>query len=310
MARIFRVTFLAIFVTANADAGFSCYESGDCEEDTSVQLLQQEASLSKTLNGLHAKPVSIQVATTTTTLDPTGMKLNAVGDLAAFLSALIANVFAIIVFVLIFSFLRLRYPLIFSNNVLKGFAPKLNGEYPPDSYFGWMKFALFTPVEEAADCIGLDNALMLKFANLCMRILAIIGIPMICIMGALNFTFGGLAACDPALPPLEGCDRLSYLSFGNVLSQEAATERGVKTPWLYWLHACCVWGVAFTVQVNVYRAQKEFLALRYKWLKKMPTKRANTIMVEGIGETWRTDSKLKEFFELNIKNAKVTMLML
>jgi len=81
---------------------------------------------------------------------------------------------------------------------------------------------------------------------------------------------------------------MSYLSFGNV---------EVGHPWLYYVHACFVWFVVLTVQRNIYAAQTKFLTLRYEWLKGLPDLRANTILVEGIPEHYRSDTKLKVFFE-------------
>ena len=61
--------------------------------------------------------------------------------------------------------------------------------------------------------------MLIEFTLLGMKIMSIIGLPMICIMGPMNCLFGGYAAGD---------DYLSYLSFGNV-------ENG---SWLYYVHAC------------------------------------------------------------------------
>merc|ERR1719238_2538724 len=111
-----------------------------------------------------------------------------------------------------------------------------------------------------------------------MKILAIIGVPMLCIIGPMNCFYGGHAA---------GEDYLSYLSFGNV-------ENGSQ---LYWVHACCVWGVVFAVQTSVYKAQKHFLEdYRYKWLEGLDETRATTVLVEGIPDGYRSDAKVREFF--------------
>ena len=91
--------------------------------------------------------------------------------------------------------------------------------------------------------------------------------------------FGGNAA---------GLDYMSYLSFGNV---------EVGHPWLYYVHACFVWFVVLTVQINVYAAQTKFLKLRYEWLKGLPELRSTTLLVETIPEKHRSDANLKKFFE-------------
>ena len=209
--------------------------------------------------------------------EATGVGANADDDIYAFISALIANVITITGCVVVFMALRPRFPQIYSNNVVgkDPCAPVT----PPEGMFGWASAAWYTPTEESAKGIGLDNAMLLQFTELCMRILLIIGIPLVCIEGPLNMFFGGNAA---------GLDYMSYLSFGNV---------EVGHPWLYYVHACFVWFVVLTVQINVYAAQTKFLKLRYEWLKGLPELRSTTLLVETIPEKHRSDANLKKFFE-------------
>jgi len=208
----------------------------------------------------------------------TGVGQNADDDIYAFISALIANVVTIVGCIGVFMILRTRYPLIYYNNVISK-TDKCAPCEIPDGMWGWASVAWYTKTEDSAKGIGLDNAMLLQFTELCMRILIIIGIPLVFIEGPLNMFFGGNAA---------GLDYMSYLSFGNV---------AVGHPWLYYVHACFVWFVVLTVQRNVYAAQVNFLKLRYEWLKELPELRSNTLLIEGIPEKHRSDSNLKKFFE-------------
>lgn len=99
----------------------------------------------------------------------TGVAGNADDDIYAFISALIANVVTITGCVCIFMVLRGRFPQIYSNNVYgkQQCAPVI----PPEGMWGWASAAWYTPMEESAKGIGLDNALLLKFCELCMKIL-------------------------------------------------------------------------------------------------------------------------------------------
>lgn len=223
--------------------------------------------------------------TTTTTLPPDGTTMNARGDGEAFFSALLANTIAVVAIFFIFSELRIRFPIIYSDNVLKGFAPS-----SPDTNlrFSWFRAATSMTIEEASDSIGLDNAMLLEFSHLCIKILVIVGLPMFFIMGPINYTFGG----HPANKQL---DNLSSLSFGNV-------ENG---SWLYWIHAFVIWYVVAAVQICVYGAQREFIQRRFDWLRRLAPLRANTVLVEGIPHEYQADSKLKAYFEVMIPGARV-----
>jgi hypothetical protein len=209
----------------------------------------------------------------------TGVGANADDDIYAFIAALIANSVTIVGCIAVFMALRGQYPQIYSNNVSPGSAPLWPEGTIPEGMFGWASAAWYTTTDASAEKIGLDNALLLQFTEVCMKILLIIGIPLVFIEGPLNMFFGGNAA---------GLDYMSYLSFGNV---------EVGHPWLYHVHACFVWFVVLTVQTQIYAAQRRFLQQRYNWLKSLPDQRANTLLVEGIPEKHRSDSAIKAFFE-------------
>jgi len=208
----------------------------------------------------------------------TGVAGNADDDIYAFIAALIANTGTIVGCIAVFMVLRGHFPMIYTNNIT-GVGAVWDSNPIPEGTFGWASAAWFTPTDESAKRIGLDNALLLQFTEVCMRILLIIGIPLVFIEGPLNWAFGGNAA---------GLDYMSYLSFGNV---------EVGHPWLYYVHACFVWFVVLTVQTQIYAAQKRFLTQRYNWLKGLPDMRANTLLIEGIPEKNRSDQKIKTFFE-------------
>jgi len=154
---------------------------------------------------------------------------------------------------------------------------------PNETFLGWLTASFGVSTEMAAESVGLDAALLVEFCNLACKILAIIGIPMVCIMCPLHFFFGGEGA---------GLHELRSIAMGNVI---------ISHPWLYYLHAVIVNLVTVLVIHLVYASMPSFLILRYKWLKQMPAPRCVTVLVEGIPEGWRSDKKLKEFFSIMFK---------
>merc|ERR1712232_121207 len=211
------------------------------------------------------------------------MTLNGEGDFEAFTAALITNVVSMIIFTIIFMVLRTKFPLMYSGNVLACKAPgtmkakakyqdavfadgtpeeieKAAGEdaelydgYQPEwtlSSTGWWKAAWSYKLGPDFDianvkgCLTLDQAMLLQFCNVGMKILGIVGVPMLLIMAPLHLMFGGNAA---------GADTMSYLSFGNVKSCGVDLETGEKLNpdfencWLYNVHSVVIWFVVFTV---------------------------------------------------------------
>jgi len=174
-----------------------------------------------------------------------------------------------------FTFLRPRFPFVYSQNVLNRTTPYI----PKETLLGWVKPLSRTTVDQAAATVGLDNAMLLEFFDLGMKLMAMIGIPMLCIIAPLHLFCGGNAA---------GEDHMSYLSMGNVEHHS----------WLYWVHAFVVWGVVLIVQASIYRAQERFLPKRFQWLRDMPEPRCTTLLVENIPEELQSDQKLMEEFQL------------
>eukprot|EP00448_Togula_jolla_P016328 CAMPEP_0170583920 /NCGR_PEP_ID=MMETSP0224-20130122/8410_1 /TAXON_ID=285029 /ORGANISM="Togula jolla, Strain CCCM 725" /LENGTH=764 /DNA_ID=CAMNT_0010907315 /DNA_START=78 /DNA_END=2372 /DNA_ORIENTATION=+ len=210
-----------------------------------------------------------------TAAEMSGVALNAAGDLEAFLSALVTNTVMLIIFFVVASVLRQRYPLVLSGNVIADKVPFT----PDESFFGWWSASSRLSIDEAAHYAGLDQAMLLSFAEEAMKLLAIVGAPLVLIVGPLHCFFGGGRAGD---------DNLSKWGMANVVDEH---------PWLYWLHAFIVWIVVITTQRIVLGAMRSFLVRRNAWLQGMPAPRSTTVLVEGIPEERCSDQKLREYFD-------------
>jgi len=260
---------------------------GEINELLRVQLLQRELVSSKAADVLSAGSAATSLATSTTaaattTVPPTGMTLNAAGDFNSFISALATNAGFTIFCVFVFGWLRLRYPIMYNNNVIEGFAP---GK-PEETFWGWFRPTMAVTIEEVSQSITLDHAMLLEYTHFCMKTLAFIGLPMMCIMGPVNWIFGGDAA---------GQDRLSYLSFGNIQLKSN----------LFWVHAFVVWYVVLVVTFMTHSAMRQFLEKRKRWLYQMSEQRANTVLVESIPDEFQSEEKLRGFLQKALPGASV-----
>mmetsp|Transcript_30626 Transcript_30626/g.67074 ORF Transcript_30626/g.67074 Transcript_30626/m.67074 type:complete len:770 (+) Transcript_30626:104-2413(+) len=210
-----------------------------------------------------------------TAAEMSGVATNAAGDLGTFLTALGANIAMLLLFFLIASVLRRRYPLVYSGNVVAEDVPFT----PEDSLFGWWTASAKITIDQVEEYAGLDQAMLLCFAQEAMRLLTRIGIPLVFIVGPLHWKFGGNRSGD---------DNLSKWGMANVVDGH---------PWLYWLHGALVWAVVLMTQNVVFGAMGRFLVRRDRWLKEMPAPRSTTVLVEGIPEDKCSDKLLKEFFD-------------
>jgi len=215
----------------------------------------------------------------TTTLPPTGMSLNSAGDFGAFVSATVLELAIIIGSVVAFAVLRKRYPIVYQGNVVQGFAPKIMKDPPrAPTLMGWIAPAWNVAIVDIAESVGVDQAMMIKYFEVATSIFATAGLPLLLIVGPMNYFFGGHARSGRVM---------SAIGMNNV-------ENG---SWLCWVHALCVWGVVLVVKHKVFDAQRWFMQMRFEWLRTMDDVRANTIMVECIPPAYRSDQALKDYFE-------------
>uniref|UniRef100_A0A7S0FKA8 CSC1/OSCA1-like 7TM region domain-containing protein n=1 Tax=Pyrodinium bahamense TaxID=73915 RepID=A0A7S0FKA8_9DINO len=154
-------------------------------------------------------------------------------------------------------------------------------------FFGWMFAAYRTTTQEVMDKAGLDHAMLIEFAKLSMRILIVIGGPLVFVLGPLHLFCGGGAA---------GEDKLSWMSMGNV-------EQG---SWLCWVHAFVVWYVVIATHKLIFRSmRREFIPRRFKFLKDMPEPRATSVMVEDVPDRLCKEQVLRNYFDENVFGRKV-----
>jgi len=228
--------------------------------------------------------------------------LNSAGDFGAFTSAMVTEIAIILACVVAFAVLRKRYPIMYQGNVMQGVAPKImESQKDTPTLFGWIVPAWNVSIIDIAKSVGLDQALLIMYFEMAISIFAIAGLPMVIIMGPMNYFFGEHAACyyDDDEPNLvannqtvgggheKSCRVMSAIGMNNV----------AQGSWLCWVHALCVWGVVLLVKHKVFEAQEVFMRLRMEWLRTRDSVRANTIMVDCIPQEYRSDEKLEKYFE-------------
>jgi hypothetical protein len=198
---------------------------------------------------------------------------NSDADLGILLSAILSNSLVFVGAMVAFCVLRRRFPLVYSHRLLAEGAEA----QPVDSYLGWIPICAGMTTDEARQASGLDQAMLLEFCSLAMRIMLCVGAPQVLVLCPLHAWFGGHAA---------GNDRLSYIGFSNVKAGS----------WICWVHAFNVWYVVLVTMGLIYQAQRKFLPRRFEWLRSMRQPRSSTVLVEGIPEEYRSDAALQEYF--------------
>lgn len=210
----------------------------------------------------------------------TGVTANEVRDSDILFAALVFSTLMSIVLLGIFILMKSILPFKYDCNIRSGVVDRVMPPIQkPEGHFGWFLASLALTTEQVQDCVGLDNAMLLEFTNLGMKVCLGISLPVVIIMSPLNYFLGG------GRPETHGL--LGRLTVANVADNSR----------LYWVYALLVWGIVVWIVYCLNEAQASFLTRRQKWLKDLPLVRATTLLVENIPKDYRSDAKLKEYFD-------------
>lgn len=193
-------------------------------------------------------------------------------DLTDLTSSLIFNGAIIVCHIIFFCAMRLRLPVMYSNNAIIGKAPGVLDS----SLLGWVSASNRLTIDEIINCAGLDCGMLMEFMNFGSKIMLIIGLPVVLIMSPLHYFFGGAGVVDP----------LSKIDMANVADGSS----------LYWIHVMIVWSVVIFVDRMIFSAQTDFMKRRFEWLRSMPPPQCTTAFVRNIPKDHCSDEKLLKYF--------------
>jgi len=188
-----------------------------------------------------------------TIADASGVNIET--DTRATLYAVIVNGIITLLCMGIFSALRVLCPILYSYRVLEKKVPLT----PDEGFLGWLPASFRLSVDEAARTAGLDCAMFLEFAHLCMKLLTWLSVPLVMILWPL------------------------WLLVPHYVYD--------------WAKACAVWYVVLVTEVLVHRAYTKFYSRRAEWWRRLPRPWATTIVVENIPLENRSDQQLKALFD-------------
>jgi len=229
------------------------------------------------MQGRTIAKLATTISATTTLLESPNTEA---GDLTLLFVFIALNIIIIGILVFVVSHARRKFPEVYSNNVTIGEAPRILDD---DSLFGWLHASWDLDIDDVEHTRGLDQAMHLEFMHFSMRLLVLIGVPLVCVLGPLHWLCGG---------GRPGTDTLSKWGMANV-----ADASDGPTEWIYWIHSALVWAVVVLTTNSINDAQEKFIRKRMRWLKEMPAPRCNTVLFEGIPDDCRTDDKMAAFLD-------------
>eukprot|EP00439_Symbiodinium_sp_Y106_P052054 s2947_g6.t4 len=220
-----------------------------------------------------------------------GLKANSESDSEALRASFLFNIGLISAYLVLFVVFQRWKPLVYLHNTTIQKAPE-----PHPSWFGvWLSS------EEVEEYAGLDSALMIEFCNLGMKICIYLGIPLTVVCLPVFYVMGkhpgpnaGICTSTVQFVPRSSLDLFSISSLRcNGLAMR-------------WILAATTWIIVWAVQRLLRQAQKrlgcieylrKFVERRVAWLQQRPKPQSSTILVTNIPPSYRSDAKLKEYFD-------------
>jgi len=215
-----------------------------------------------------------------------GVRDNNIHDEQELAFALCFNILLCGLVLLVWSFLRWAYPMVYAYRSLDADAALQHNAdgatEAPGGIFGWIRQIRGLTDEQVLEQGGLDCLMLATYYRLCRNIM---------------FWSGG--ACILVLCPMHayysrdkpGLDMLSRISMEALIAEPATTD-----PVPYWIHAVMVWFVVITTLQQVYRQHCLYLDLRFAWLCKLQKPQSTTLLIENIPNDLRSDSALHAYF--------------
>eukprot|EP00928_Gymnodinium_smaydae_P078981 TRINITY_DN63019_c0_g1_i1.p1 TRINITY_DN63019_c0_g1~~TRINITY_DN63019_c0_g1_i1.p1 ORF type:complete len:933 (-),score=229.92 TRINITY_DN63019_c0_g1_i1:79-2877(-) len=212
-----------------------------------------------------------------------GISSNSRGDIWILEGAVIFNGLAWLGCMVSFCILLRLYPVVYKR------APEdKDFEAPPAAppgfmakmyfYTQWLPTVRALEPDEAMDLAGLDGLMFLEYHRIMKYLLLVISPTILVVLCPMHYHFGMNTA---------EIDILSRVGINNL-------PQGSNC---FWVHALFVWYVVAVVVLFILYAQNRFVQLRYRYLGSLPVPHVTTIMVENLPRQYRSDTKLKTFFE-------------
>ncbi|CAE7823549.1 unnamed protein product [Symbiodinium microadriaticum] len=211
-----------------------------------------------------------------------GLKANSESDSEALRASFLFNIGLISAYLVLFVVFQRWKPLVYLHNTTIQKAPE-----PHPSWFGvWLSS------EEVEEYAGLDSALMIEFCNLGMKICIYLGIPLTVVCLPVFYVMGKHPGpnADICTSAVQFVPRSSL----DLFSISSLRCNGLA---MRWILAATTWIIVWAVQRLLRQAQKKFVERRVAWLQQRPKPQSSTLLVTNIPPSYRSDAKLKEYFD-------------
>jgi len=225
------------------------------------------------------------------------IRLNGEGDTEALVGAFLSVCAMSVPVLLMFMFLRRRFPLLYAYRDLADLAlpaapeaaasssASLSADAAAGGFTAARRVEHVEPevhlgtAQEVIQNVGLDPWMHLEFHNVALRIITCLIVVVPTVLCPLHW----MSSADS--------ETKDFLSRFSLPTRE--DRPGLDA---LWVHALIVWLVVAVTAWNLYSAQSRFLPLRFAWLRQLKYPQSHSILVDYIPEAYRTDEELKKYF--------------
>mmetsp|Transcript_96404 Transcript_96404/g.171372 ORF Transcript_96404/g.171372 Transcript_96404/m.171372 type:complete len:861 (+) Transcript_96404:76-2658(+) len=185
--------------------------------------------------------------------------------------------------------LRTRLPYVYGNRTMTIKTDKyqhIPGEKSIDlgpGAFAWLWAGMNISTTDITRFSGLDHGMLIAYVELCLKMVLAAGIPLSCVLVPIYWSSG----------KSEGF--LSKMEVMNVETSPTSTKN-----WAIWGAAGGTWYVVLVCEFLIFRAMRDFIPKRFRWIKEMSPPRATSVLVETIPEGRNTEEELIKYFNVEV----------
>jgi len=149
--------------------------------------------------------------------------------------------------------------------------------------FAWLWAGFNISVTDITRFSGLDHGMLILYAELLLKIVLAVGIPLSCVLVPIYYSSG------------KSNGVMIRFELMNLEERTTSTKN-----WAIWGAAGGVWYAVLVTEFLIFRAMREFIPKRFRWIKEMSPPRATSVLLTTIPEGRNTEEEISKYFNVEV----------
>jgi len=187
------------------------------------------------------------------------------------------------------SLMRTRVPNVYAHRTMEIKTDKytpIPGEKSIDlgqGTFAWLWAGFNISITDITRFSGLDHGMLVLYAELLLKIVLAVGIPLSGVLVPIYYSAG------------KSDGFMIRFELMNLDENPTSTKN-----WAIWGAAGGVWYAVLVSEFLIFRAMREFIPKRFRWIKEMSPPRATSVLLTTIPEGRNTEEEITKYFNVEV----------